>query len=157
MFKVSPKVGGFAGILEQVEPGDRSILQAAYEERRVALGLGELRRMVKYKLTEEALTAGAMRLAAQGLLISEDGLWRLSWEGIGVVNWLLQTSLSTGALPEPRLQENGDEVSLVPCDQYRAFFGAPGYCWCGHPRARHAGEKHNGQEVLARDFPPATP
>lgn len=24
------------------------------------------------------------------------------------------------------------------CDAYRAFCSAPGYCWCGHWRERHA-------------------
>jgi hypothetical protein len=48
-------------------------------------------------------------------------------------------------LDEPRCwlkrrpEEDGQRVSAQPCDTYRAYCIAPGYCWCGHFRTRHGG------------------
>lgn len=48
------------------------------------------------------------------------------------------------AIDEPRcwlrrrLGEDGSRASAQPCDEYRTFCTAPGYCWCGHLKTRHA-------------------
>lgn len=37
-----------------------------------------------------------------------------------------------------RPDESGQSVGAKPCDEYRPYCSAPGYCWCGYSRERHA-------------------
>lgn len=37
----------------------------------------------------------------------------------------------------PREGENGQRVAPQPCDRYRAYERAPGYCWCGWMEHEH--------------------
>ncbi len=80
-------------------------------------------------------------LRQRGLAESLDGIWRLTWQGVGVANWREQKvwidMLPVGMeLPEPRDGENGSDLG-PDCDSFRAALFAPGRCWCGRGRAEH--------------------
>ena len=40
-----------------------------------------------------------------------------------------------------RVDEDGQRVAAHPCEEYRTYCTAPGYCWCGHLQARHASHR----------------
>lgn len=55
-------------------------------------------------------------------------------------------------LEEPRCwlkrlpEEDGQRISTQPCNDYRTFCIAPGYCWCGHHEIQHVGRKAAPEE-----------
>lgn len=151
MLNVSPEVYDFERTLQQLQPLERLLLQVAFEHRWTALELKYLGNQIRLKISAPVLHQVAARLVLRGLLCLQGERCQLTWTGVGVVNWLLQISLCRGEPSRPRLDENGDQISIASCEHYRAFWGAPGYCWCGHPRVQHPGEEANPQEVLARD------
>lgn len=79
------------------------------------------------------------RLAELDLVVADQAgkYWYPSFDGRGVANWDSQLRSFPAPHPEPRPGENGDSIADQPCDQYRALFNSPGYCWCGHFRTEH--------------------
>lgn len=74
-------------------------------------------------------------------IFEDDLLWHLSWDGLGVKNWLhertLRNSLGKPML-EPQPGENGESILPEPCARYRPIlFKISKSCWCGHPRLAH--------------------
>ena len=95
---------------------------------------GQVLSYVDHQVGEKLLE----RLVELDLVLADEGgtYWYPTFDGAGVANWSDQL-LGPAPRPEPRLGENGDWMAPKPCDQYRAFFNAPGYCWCGHPQSEH--------------------
>ena len=92
--------------------------------------------------TRPGLQATLAKLKAIGLArslsIETAPLWLRTSEGDLAYNWKKQPDPG----PEPRDGETGNRKSPQPCDQFRPFRPAPGYCWCGWFRTEHAPESH---------------
>ncbi|ODT74149.1 hypothetical protein ABS71_06045 [bacterium SCN 62-11] len=72
---------------------------------------------------------------------SDDPLWRLSWDGLGVNNWLKESTMRE-ILDQPMTEahpgENGESLLPVPCKRYRPLLSKQARpCWCGHSRTAH--------------------
>lgn len=72
------------------------------------------------------------------LVETSQGFWGLSWNGYGVVNWMLQKESARGSerIPLPRPKENGYHPG-PKCRKYRETLFRPGFCWCCRSRFEH--------------------
>lgn len=105
----------------------------------------------KYPAFRTSLEPSLGKLSSLGLLrrleLEGDPLWLRTPHGDLVFNWRTQTSWPDPG-PEPRPGETGqNRASDAPCDQYRSFHGAPGYCWCGWIRTEHSTEAQQSKEA----------
>ncbi len=95
----------------------------------------------KTNRTRAMLESALVKLRALDLVrsLSLEGapLWLRTSEGDLVYNWRKQLGWPDPG-PEPRAGETGNKVAAKPCDQFRPFRSAPGYCWCGWIRSEHA-------------------
>ncbi len=127
----------FAQLLEQLPRDTRACLQAVYVGR--SSNLEEIEEWAKCG----PMAAHLQRLLELDLVVSGESLWETTWLGRGVNNWnqqlLWAESAGEAELPQPRPEENGDQV-VAGCTEYRPFYSSPGYCWCGLFRSEHASE-----------------
>lgn len=95
--------------------------------------------------TKPGLQASLAKLKAMGLArslsIETAPLWLRTSEGDLAYNWHQHKQLGWPD-PELRAGETGNKKAAQPCDQYRPFRPAPGYCWCGWFRTDHTPEGH---------------
>lgn len=68
--------------------------------------------------------------------------WHLSWDGLGVVNWLRERVLRN-FLGKPMSRvfcgENGETLQPSACDRFRPLLSKGSKsCWCGHLSVAHA-------------------
>ncbi|MBV6418483.1 MAG: hypothetical protein CMLOHMNK_03347 [Steroidobacteraceae bacterium] len=95
----------------------------------------------KTSQTKAMLDSALAKLGALGLVrsLSLEGapLWLRTTEGDLTYNWKKQLDWPDPG-PEPRAGETGHKKSAEPCDHFRPFRPAPGYCWCGWFRSEHA-------------------
>lgn len=124
--------------LVQLSPEQGWVLQVLGQHRTALLTtLVDTLERARTGFVAETLNA----LRQRGLVESWEGIWRLSWRGVGVANWREQKAwidlLPAGMdLPEPRPEENGSDLG-PECDSFRAALFAPGRCWCGRGRTEH--------------------
>lgn len=92
-------------------------------------------RLLSYVVLDKLLE----RLVELDLVVADQAgkYWYPSFDGRGVNNWDSQLRSFPAPHPEPRPGENGDAIADRPCDQFRALFNSPGYCWCGHFHTDH--------------------
>ena len=144
--------------LSQLSPEQGWVLQVLGQHRTALLTtLVDTLERARAGFVIQALEA----LARKDLAECVDGIWRLTWKGVGVANWREQkvwtAMLPAGmSLPEPRPGENGEEMG-PECDRFRAALFAPGRCWCGRGRTEHRDVPggHGGRiegEVESRSF-----
>ena len=93
-------------------------------------------------------------LETMELIRSEEGFWECTWGGDGVANWRQQLAWAQVCypdepVPEPRASENGSDLG-PPCQDFRATYFAPGYCWCCRIRFDHSSEVIRAAERLLR-------
>lgn len=91
------------------------------------------------------------RLGSLGLVHSLEleghPLWLRAPQGDLACNWRTQLSWPEPG-PEPRPEETGNNrASTAPCDQYRPFYGQPGYCWCGWLGGEHTAQAQQPREA----------
>lgn len=97
------------------------------------------------------LESHLQKLESLGLVAkTDDNTWRATWDGHGVANWWQQSNWydPPHIPPQPRPDENGQTSATKPCDEYRALYTCPGYCWCGHIRSSHPSEAVRAAELL---------
>lgn len=125
-------MNAFANLVDQLKPDTLACLQAVCLRNH---SLSEIEASARTGPMEPHLK----RLTDLGLMVADQAgkYWYPSFDGRGVAHWDSQKRSFPAPHPEPRLGENGDFIADQPCDQYRALFNSPGYCWCGHFRTEH--------------------
>ena len=131
-------MNSFAALLQNLpDEATRACLQA------VCLGRGSSLSQLEAAAQAGPLRPHLERLVDLDLVAFQEGQWRPTWSGRGVYNWHQQLSwadaIEDSRIPEPRPEENGDQV-VAGCNDYRPFYGCPGYCWCGIIRSQHVSE-----------------
>lgn len=134
-----PHLNSFDFVLKKLSVSEIWVLQLVCDFQQLRLSdIYQVMDEDEYRKTRSSIC----KLEKRGLIAPDlQGVWSPTWMGRGVDNWRTQVQLSEDgqAIPEPRKGENGVHPG-PPCSDYRAALFWPGFCWCGRPRAFHAGE-----------------
>jgi hypothetical protein len=134
----------FKEVLSRLDDGMRLVLAKVANARPDGIAVRDLQHWLREDHQNQSMLGQveeSLRKLADLQLVHQGGdNWHVTWEGQGVANWWQQTTWSDDSPPEPRPGENGNVPAPAPCDEYRALFSVPGYCWCGHFRTEHLSE-----------------